>query len=207
MWVISDEVYHPFVFASDPETEPAGDAVAPSIAAVEGMKDRTIIVESLSKTYAMTGWRIGYILAPANVIEQSSKIAEMIHSSVNSTAQYGGVAALTGPQDHVRQMREEYREKRNLVLNALQNCDALKLIEPQGAFYVFVDVRPTGLTSKEFSRKLLEEEKVAVVPGEAFGKEGSGFVRLSYAGKSEELKEAVARMRKFAIEQQAANNA
>lgn len=207
LWVISDEVYHPFVFASDPDTEPAGDAVAPSIAAVEGMKDRTIIVESLSKTYAMTGWRIGYILAPANVIEQSSKIAEMIHSSVNSTAQYGGVAALTGPQDHVRQMREEYREKRNLVLNALQDCDALKLIEPQGAFYVFVDVRPTGLTSKEFSRRLLEEEKVAVVPGEAFGKEGSGFVRLSYAGKSEELKEAVARMRKFALEQQAANNA
>lgn len=207
LWVISDEVYHPFVFASNPESEPEGNAVAPSIAAAPGMKDKTIVVESLSKTYAMTGWRIGYILAPSQVIEQTSKIAEMMHSSVNSTAQYGGVAALTGPQDHVRNMREEYREKRKLVIEALDNCEAVHLIEPQGAFYVFVDVRPTGLTSEEFSKKLLEEEKVAVVPGEAFGKEGSGFVRLSYAGKTEELKEAVARMRKFALAQQAANNA
>ncbi|EFH28107.1 aspartate/tyrosine/aromatic aminotransferase [Gardnerella vaginalis AMD] len=167
------------------------------------MHERTIIVESLSKTYAMTGWRIGYILAPSQVIEQTSKIAEMMHSSVNSTAQYGGVAALTGPQDHVREMREEYRTKRQLVIDGLANCNALRLIEPQGAFYVFVDVRPTGLSSEEFSKKLLDEEKVAVVPGEAFGAEGSGFVRLSYAGKAEELKEGVARISKFALAQQA----
>lgn len=203
LWVISDEVYHPFVFASAPDAQPEGYAVAPSIAAVEGMKDRTIVVESLSKTYAMTGWRIGYLLAPSHVIEQSSKIAEMMHSSINSSAQYGAIAALTGPQDHVLQMREEYRAKRSLVLDALSDCEAVNLIEPQGAFYVFVDVRPTGLTSEEFSRKLLEEEKVAVVPGEAFGAEGSGFVRLSYAGNADDLKEAVARMRKFALEQQA----
>lgn len=203
LWVISDEVYHPFVFASNPETEPCGNAVAPSIAAAEGMHERTIIVESLSKTYAMTGWRIGYILAPSQVIEQTSKIAEMMHSSVNSTAQYGGVAALTGPQDHVREMREEYRAKRQLVIDGLANCNALRLIEPQGAFYVFVDVRPTGLSSEEFSKKLLDEEKVAVVPGEAFGAEGSGFVRLSYAGRAEELKEGVARISKFALAQQA----
>lgn len=201
LWVISDEVYHPFVFASSPETEPVGDAVAPSIAAADGMKDRTIIVESLSKTYAMTGWRIGYILAPSHVIEQTSKIAEMMHSSVNSTAQYGAVAALTGPQDHVRAMREEYRKKRRLVMEGLADCDALQMVEPQGAFYAFVDVRPTGLSSQEFSRKLLEEAKVAVVPGEAFGAEGSGFVRLSYAGKEEDLREGVARMRAFAVVQ------
>lgn len=207
LWVISDEVYHPFVFASAPDAQPEGNAVAPSIAAVEGMKDRTIIVESLSKTYAMTGWRIGYILAPSHVIEQTSKIAEMMHSSVNSTAQYGGVAALTGPQDHVREMREEYRAKRSLVLDALADCKAVRLIEPQGAFYVFVDVRPTGLTSEEFSKRLLEEEKVAVVPGEAFGKERSGFVRLSYAGKPEELSEGVKRLRKFALAQLAEHTA
>ncbi|WP_421778030.1 pyridoxal phosphate-dependent aminotransferase [Gardnerella sp. KA00747] len=201
LWVISDEVYHPFVFASSPETEPVGDAIAPSIAAADGMKDRTIIVESLSKTYAMTGWRIGYILAPSHVIEQTSKIAEMMHSSVNSTAQYGAVAALTGPQDHVRAMREEYRKKRRLVMEGLADCDALQMVEPQGAFYAFVDVRPTGLSSQEFSRKLLEEAKVAVVPGEAFGAEGSGFVRLSYAGKEEDLREGVARMRAFAVAQ------
>ena len=205
LWVISDEVYHPFVFASSPETEPVGDAVAPSIAAADGMKDRTIIVESLSKTYAMTGWRIGYILAPSHVIEQTSKIAEMMHSSVNSTAQYGAVAALTGPQDHVRAMREEYRKKRRLVMEGLADCDALQMVEPQGAFYAFVDVRPTGLSSQEFSRKLLEEAKVAVVPGEAFGAEGSGFVRLSYAGKEEDLREGVARMRAFAVAQRDAH--
>ena len=91
------------------------------------MHERTIIVESLSKTYAMTGWRIGYILAPSQVIEQTSKIAEMMHSSVNSTAQYGGVTALTGPQDHVREMREEYRAKRQLVIDGLANCNALRL--------------------------------------------------------------------------------
>lgn len=113
IWAISDEVYHPFVFGETfGETLGGEAAVAPSIAAVPGMKDRTIVVESLSKTYAMTGWRIGYLLAPEAVIEQTGKIAELMHSSVNSLAQYAGVAALAGPQDHVAAMREEYRAKR-----------------------------------------------------------------------------------------------
>lgn len=202
LWVISDEVYHPFIFSSDSSSEPEGKFVAPSIAAAEGMHERTIIVESLSKTYAMTGWRIGYILAPENIIEQTSKVAEMMHSSVNSTAQYGAIAAFNGPQDHVKAMREEYRSKRKIVMENLSDCSALRLVEPQGAFYAFVDVRPTGLSSEEFSRKLLEEESVAVVPGEAFGSEGSGFVRLSYAGKPEDVKEGVVRMRRFAISKQ-----
>ncbi len=124
--------------------------MAPSIAAVPGMKDRTIVVESLSKTYAMTGWRIGYLLAPEAVIEQTGKIAELMHSSVNSLAQYAGVAALAGPQDHVAAMREEYRAKRQIVLDGLAGCPVLRLIEPQGAFYAFVDVRLTGLDSGEF---------------------------------------------------------
>lgn len=199
LWVISDEVYHPFVFSNDPESDVSIETVAPSIASIEGMKERTIVVESLSKTFAMTGWRIGYILSTEDVIEQTSKIAEMIHSSINSTAQYGGVAALTGSLDHVKEMREEYRFKRNIVMKELADCTAVKLIEPQGAFYAFVDVRPTGLSSKEFSDRLLTEEKVAVVPGEAFGKEGSGFVRVSYAGKPEDIKEGVSRLRKFAM--------
>lgn len=147
--------------------------MAPSIAAVPGMKDRTIVVESLSKTYAMTGWRIGYLLAPEAVIEQTGKIAELMHSSVNSLAQYAGVAALAGPQDHVAAMREEYRAKRQIVLDGLAGCPVLRLIEPQGAFYAFVDVRLTGLDSGEFADRLLDEEHVAVVPGEAFGEEGA----------------------------------
>lgn len=192
VWAISDEVYHPFVF------DGSDDAAAPSIAAVPGMKGSTIVVESLSKTYAMTGWRIGYLLAPAAVIEQTGKIAELMHSSVNSLSQYAGVAALTGPQDHVAAMREDYRVKRQIVLDGLAGCPVLRLVRPQGAFYAFVDVRLTGLDSDEFSRRLLDEERVAVVPGEAFGEEGRGFVRLSYAGDADELREGVARLRAFA---------
>ena len=123
IWAISDEVYHPFVFGETfGETLGGEAAVAPSIAAVPGMKDRTIVVESLSKTYAMTGWRIGYLLAPEAVIEQTGKIAELMHSSVNSLAQYAGVAALAGPQDHVAAMREEYRAKRQIVLDGLADA-------------------------------------------------------------------------------------
>ena len=189
IWAISDEVYHPFVFGETfGETLGGEAAVAPSIAAVPGMKDRTIVVESLSKTYAMTGWRI----------EQTGKIAELMHSSVNSLAQYAGVAALAGPQDNVAAMREEYRAKRQIVLDGLAGCPVLRLIEPQGAFYAFVDVRLTGLHSGEFADRLLDEERVAVVPGEAFGEEGRGFVRLSYAGDADELREGVARLRAFA---------
>lgn len=140
----------------------------------------------------MTGWRIGYLLAPEAVIEQTGKIAELMHSSVNSLAQYAGVAALAGPQDHVAAMREEYRAKRQIVLDGLAGCPVLRLIEPQGAFYAFVDVRLTGLDSGEFADRLLDEEHVAVVPGEAFGEEGHGFVRLSYAGDAGELREGVA---------------
>lgn len=195
LWVISDEVYHPFIFTN---SDPHNSDIAPSIASAANMHERTIIVESLSKTFAMTGWRIGYILAPANVIEQTSKIAEMMHSSVNSTAQYGGVAALNGPQDHVHAMREEYRARRSIVMDLLKDCPAVRLVEPQGAFYAFVDVRPTGLDSETFSRELLEQEHVAVVPGEAFGEEGRGFVRLSYAGNPEDIREGVSRMRCFA---------
>lgn len=191
IWAISDEVYHPFVFDGSA-------SIAPSIAAIDGMHERTVVVESLSKTFAMTGWRIGYLLGPEPLIEQTSKLAELMHSSVNSTAQYAAVAALTGPQEHVTAMREEYRTKRQIVLDELDGCTALRLIEPQGAFYAFVDVRACGMDCDRFSRMLLDEEHVAVVPGTAFGSEGAGFVRLSYAGDGRELREGVRRMRVFA---------
>lgn len=191
IWAISDEVYHPFVFDGSA-------SIAPSIAAVDGMHERTVVVESLSKTFAMTGWRIGYLLGPEPLIEQTSKLAELMHSSVNSTAQYAAVAALTGPQEHVTAMREEYCAKRQIVLDELDGCTALRLIEPQGAFYAFVDVRACGMDCDRFSRMLLDEEHVAVVPGTAFGSEGAGFVRLSYAGDGRELREGVRRMRVFA---------
>ncbi|KFI47886.1 pyridoxal phosphate-dependent aminotransferase [Bifidobacterium biavatii] len=172
---------------------------APSIAATPGMHDRTIVVESLSKTFAMTGWRIGYLLAPAAVIEQTSKIAELMHSSVNSTAQYAGEAALNGPMEPVVAMREDYRAKRRIVMDGLADCTAVRLIEPEGAFYAFVDIRATRMDSDTFARRLLDETNVAVVPGTAFGAEGEGFVRLSYAGDADELREGVRRLAEFAM--------
>ncbi|MCH4209757.1 pyridoxal phosphate-dependent aminotransferase [Bifidobacterium sp.] len=191
IWAISDEVYHPFVFAD-------GMDAAPSIANVDGMKERTIVVESLSKTFAMTGWRIGYLLAPAQIIEHTGTIAELMQSSVNATAQYAGTAALAGPRDHIAAMREDYRVKRQIVLDELAASDVLSLIEPQGAFYAFVDIRATQLDSQDFAVRLLHDERVAVVPGDAFGHEGAGFARLSYAGDADELREGVRRLRDFA---------
>ena len=196
LWAISDEVYHRFVFV------PGMDS-APSIAAVPGMKGQTIIVDSLSKTFAMTGWRMGYLLAPAPIIEETAKIAELVHSSVNSMAQYGGIAALSGPDDDVRRMRDEYVKGRRIVVDGLAGCRLLRLIPSEGAFYAFVDVRPTGMDSSEFSRKLLDICGVAVVPGEAFGAEGAGFVRLSYAGDPGLLREGVRRLAAFADERAA----
>ena len=190
IWVISDEIYEHLLY-EDAQS-------AHIVTLVPELADQAVILNGVAKTYAMTGWRIGYLLAPEAVIEQTGKIAELMHSSVNSLAQYAGVAALAGPQDHVAAMREEYRAKRQIVLDGLAGCPVLRLIEPQGAFYAFVDVRLTGLDSGEFADRLLDEEHVAVVPGEAFGEEGRGFVRLSYAGDAGELREGVARLRAFA---------
>ena len=146
----------------------------------------------------MTGWRIGYLLAPAQVIEQTGKIAENLHSSVNSLSQYAGIAAMSGPQDMVERMRQEYLVKRQIVVDELAGSPVLRLVEPEGTFYAFVDVRGTGMDSGDFSNRLLDECRVAVVPGEAFGEEGRGFVRLSYAGDADELREGLRRMRTFA---------
>lgn len=191
LWAISDEVYHPFVYVD-------GMEVAPSIAAVPGMRDRTIVVDSLSKTYAMTGWRVGYLLAPAEVIEETSKIAELVHSSINAPAQYAAAAALDGPMDVVHETRAEYRRKRDLVISALSGVPTLSFATPEGAFYAFVDVRGTGLSAQDFGTGLLEQAKVAVVPGNAFGDAGAGFVRLSFAGAEDDLVEGLARLAAFA---------
>ena len=199
IWAISDEVYHPFVFGDEDLHGPdCIGSTAPSIAAAPGMRGRTIVVESLSKTFAMTGWRIGYLLAPHAVIEQTSKIAELMHSSVNSVAMAAGVAALDGPMDHVIAMKHHYAENRRIILNELAGCPVLSPITPEGAFYVFVDVRATGLDDVTFCHRLLDEEKVAAVPGSAFGTAGAGFVRLSYAGPIEPTREGARRMRRFA---------
>ena len=194
IWAISDEVYHSIVYSEGKDGRPA---TAPSIAAVPGMKARTIVVESLSKTYAMTGWRIGYLLAPTCIIEQTSKIAEMVHSSVNSVSQYAGVAAMTGPQELVEDMRQEYFVKRQIVVDELAGCSKLSLIEPEGAFYVYPNLTAFGMTSEDFCAQLLKETHVAIVPGTAFGDCGEGFARISYAYSVKHIKTALERIEKF----------
>lgn len=193
LWIVADEVYHAFVHAGH-------GAIAPSIASVPGAAERTIIVESLSKTFAMTGWRIGYLHGPRHLIEQTATIAELMHSSINAPAQYAAVAALNGPSDSVLARGETYRRHADLVLEGLQAIPSLSVIRPEGAFYAFVDVRRTGLDSGEFSRRLLEECRVAVIPGEAFGAAGRGFVRVSYAGEETQLREGIERLVEFSLD-------
>lgn len=194
LWAISDDVYHAFIYGDDTRHR----TIAPSIAAVPGMRERTIIVDSLSKTFAMTGWRIGYLLGPATLIEHTAAIAEQIHSSISAPSQYAAVAALTGPLDGVTARHARYARQRELLLDTLQGAEALTAIPPEGAFYAFVDVRGTGLSSAEFSHRLLHEHHVAVVPGEAFGHAGEGFVRVSFVGAEAGLREALKRMVRFA---------
>lgn len=195
LWAISDEVYHPFVF----DTGEADRIVpAPSIAACPGMRERTIVVDSLSKVFAMTGWRIGHMLAPHRVIVESSKLAEQMNSSLNAPAQYAGAAALSGPLDHVLRMRTQYEGTRDVVLDILRDHPQLRVSSSMGAFFALVDVRGTGLTSGQFADRLLEQEHVAVVPGEAFGPGGDGFVRLSFAGDRTDVARGVERMAHFA---------
>lgn len=195
LWAISDEVYHPFVFDTGTPDELVA---APSIAAVAGMRERTVIVDSLSKVFSMTGWRIGYLLAPRDVVTQTSKLAEQMNSSLNAPAQYAGAAALNGPLDHVLRMRSQYEATRNLVATALRGHPLLGANHSSGAFFTLVDVSQTGLTSQRFADELLRRVGVAVVPGEAFGPGGAGMVRLSFAGSPSEVTHGIERMISFA---------
>ena len=200
LWAISDEVYHAFVFSEGIPARGGVDAVAPSIASVQGMRDRTVIIESCSKTYAMTGLRVGYIMAESRVIAETSKIAELIQSSVNSSAQYAAAAALDGSRAAVNDMRRSYQRHRDEALQILRGCDALDVIEPEGAFYIFADIRATGMSSEAFAQRLLQERHVGVVPGTAFGAAGEGYVRVSYAGNVDEVCEGARRLRDFVDE-------
>ncbi len=190
LWVISDEVYHRFVYT--------GEAVV-SIATLPGMFERTVVIDSFSKTYAMTGWRVGYLHGPAEFVAETSSLAEPMTSSNNSASQFAAVAALTGPQDLVDTMRTTYDANRKLVGDIIATAPMLKLAPSEGAFYAFVDVTGTGLSSHEFATQLIEQEHVAVVPGDAFGSAGEGYVRLSYVGTPEDTREGVQRMVDFAV--------
>lgn len=185
--VMSDELYAELTY------DPADHC---SIATLEGMKERTVIIGGFSKAFAMTGWRIGFACGPELLLGTMNKIHQYAIMSSPTTAQDAAMEALANSASHVAGMRDEYNRRRRFVVNAC--CEAgLGCFEPLGAFYVFPDIRVTGLTSTEFCEKFLQEEKVAIVPGNAFGDCGEGFVRISYAASMENIREAMLRLKAF----------
>lgn len=188
--VISDEIYDRLVYGSAHER---GHVCVPSL---DGMRDRTILLGGFSKDYAMTGWRIGYACAPKPLLKAMYKLHQYIVMSAPTMAQVGAVAALEQCQDHVENMRTSYDERRRVIVDGLREA-GLPTFEPEGAFYCFPDITPTGLTSEEFAQRLLKEEQVACVPGDAFGPSGSGYVRCAYATSLAEIEEAVTRIKRF----------
>lgn len=188
LWILSDEVYKNFNYTGE---------YIPTIASIENMKHRTIIINSASKAYAMTGWRVGYVLGPADLVASVIKFQEGQVSSVNSVAQFGAAEALQGTQEPLYKMIEIYKRRRKILVDGLNDIDRISCIEPSGAFYAFANIRETGLSSWEFAERLLKEEKVVVVPGVGFGSAGEGFVRLAYAISEEEIEEGVKRIERF----------
>ena len=181
--VMSDEIYAALTYK--------GKHV--SIASLDGMKERTILINGFSKAYAMTGWRLGFACAPKEITAQMTKIHQYAIMCAPTTSQYAAVSALRNGDNDVEAMRQSYNQRRRFLLNAFKEME-LECFEPYGAFYVFPCIKEFNMTSEEFATKLLMEEKVAVVPGTAFGECGEGFVRISYAYSLENLKEALYRI-------------
>ena len=185
--VLSDEIYAELTY---------GDERHISFAEIDGMKERTILVQGFSKSYAMTGWRLGYAAGPAPVIKQMTKIHQFSIMCAPTTSQYAAVEALRNGDADIEEMRGQYDMRRRLLVDGL-NRMGLDCFSPEGAFYVFPSIRSTGLSSSEFCMRLLEAERVAVVPGDAFGESGEGFVRISYSYSVKHLLEALKRIDRF----------
>ena len=186
IYVMSDEIYSELTYK--------GEHV--SIASIEGMQERTILINGFSKAYAMTGWRLGYACGPEAIIKQMTKIHQFAIMCAPTTSQYAAVEALRNGDDDVKMMRQAYNQRRRFLLNAFKEMN-LKCFEPFGAFYVFPCIKEFGMTSEEFATRFLEEEKVAAVPGNAFGESGEGYLRISYAYSLDNLKIAMERFKRF----------
>ena len=186
IFVLSDEIYSELSYKEDHV----------SIASLPGMKERTILINGFSKAYAMTGWRLGYACGPKEIIEQMLKIHQFAIMCAPTTSQYAAVEAMRNGDEDVAKMREAYNQRRRYLMHAFREM-GLECFEPFGAFYVFPCIKEFGMTSEEFATRFLEEEKVAVVPGTAFGDCGEGFLRISYAYSLDNLKVALNRMAHF----------
>ncbi|MGM0899701.1 MAG: aminotransferase [Bacillota bacterium] len=187
LYVISDEIYAELTYEKDAFC---------SIASINGMRERTIIVSGFSKGFAMTGWRLGYLCAPAYFSEQMMKLSQYTTISVPSMTQYGAIEAMRNGEKYAEEMRKSYRKRRDFIVSQLKEI-GLQCYLPSGAFYVFPSIENMGLTSEEFAEKLLTQHKVALVPGNAFGECGEGYVRCSYATSMENLSEAMKRLKQF----------
>lgn len=186
LYVISDEIYSELSYQEEHM----------SIASLPGMHERTIVINGFSKAFAMTGWRLGYAAGPKVILEEMTKIHQFAIMAAPTSSQYAGIAALRDCDREVQEMRESYNQRRRYLMNALKELN-LPCFEPYGAFYVFPNISEFGMTSEEFATQLVLEEKVAVVPGSAFGDSGEGFIRISYAYSIEELREAFLRVGHF----------
>lgn len=185
--VISDEPYEEIIY---------DDHQHISIATLPEMFDRTLTVNSFSKTYAMTGWRIGYTVAPKETIKAMTKLQGSLSANVTSAVQVAAIEALEGPQDSVRQMQKEYDRSRKILIEGLNQIQGFSCLLPEGAFYAFANIKQTGLSSKEVAVKLLEDVQVVTTPGDAFGPDGEGYLRLSFAATLSDIQEAIKRMKK-----------
>ena len=187
LYVISDEIYSELTYAKEDHV---------TIASLPGMKERTVLINGFSKAFAMTGWRLGYACASELILKQMLKIHQYAIMCAPTTSQYAAVEALRNGDEDVQHMRESYDQRRRFLINAFEEMH-LDCFEPQGAFYMFPSIKRFGMTSDEFATRLLREEKVAVVPGTAFGDCGEGFLRVSYAYSLKSLKEALSRIKRF----------
>lgn len=190
LFVLSDEIYSALTY---------GDQSHVTIASLNGMKERTVVINGFSKTYAMTGWRLGYALGPAPVIEQMTKLHQFAIMSAPTNSQYAAIEALRNGDNDIKKMRDDYDMRRRFTVNAFREI-GLECFEPEGAFYVFPCIKSTGLTSDAFCERLIMSKRVAVIPGNAFGDSGEGFIRVSYCYSIDNIKEAVRRIGEFVKE-------
>ena len=188
--MLSDEIYSELTYGLDRHV---------SIASLPGMAERTIVVNGFSKSYAMTGWRLGYAAGPAPLVKVMTKIHQSCIMSAPTTSQYAAITALRQCDDQIEMMRDEYNRRRRYVVKALNDM-GLTCFEPRGAFYVFPSIQISGLTSSEFCEQLLREKEVAIIPGSAFGASGEGYARISYAYSVDHLQTAMKRIREFLTE-------
>ena len=187
LYVVSDEIYSELTYTGEDHV---------SIVQIPGMRERTILINGFSKAFAMTGWRLGYCCGPSKILSVMTKIHQFAIMCAPTNSQYAATAALRDCFPEVLKMREAYDQRRRFLLHSFRNM-GLPCFEPFGAFYVFPCIKEFGMTSGEFATRLLEEQRVAVVPGDAFGESGEGYIRISYAYSLEALKEAVGRLEKF----------